>query len=581
MADPTSGARPARSGAAGRAPAKKAGATAKKAAAAKPAAGIATTTEALAPPAPTKREAPLAASGSTWSLAYKATALVLVFAAFVLLLRMADQERGGPAHDELSIGQGLPATLYLPVEAEDDGDFPEPKPEGQRPPVIVMAHGYSADRASMSGLARSLAEAGYAVLSVDLRGHGANTHRFEGDLRDDFATAVDWATTSPYVDGSRLAVLGHSMGAGAALDFASVDARPKAVIPVSGGWVVNDAHVPANTLLIAGSADPGRIRERQEHLATELDAKDGAAVQRVVVSGANHITILRDDETVQKIVAFLDPILEMPTRDHAPGIVDPRYKTAGLYLLVVLGLIAAIGLAVGQAVPAPATAAGPSGARRPGWSGYALTGAALVLTVPLLAVGGFDLLPLGAGQPIVMHLGLTGAALWAARGLARRGQVQGRVGEWLRDGEWRPSRAGWISGLAGAGAVIALLLPLQGIFHRLVPTPQRALFGVVLTLVAVPFFTAFEALVRRGRGGAAVAAGIGGKVLLLVSLGIGLRLGALPPVITLITPLLIFQYVLLEIYAATAYARGRNTAMIAVTEAVLIAFMAVSLTPVG
>src|SRR4051812_32622912 len=101
MAEPTSGARSTRAATTKQAAAKKA-APAKKAAA--PA----------APPSPppatpaaverATREAPLSASGSTWSLAYKVTAVVLVLAAFVLLLRMAGQERGGPAHDELSIG---------------------------------------------------------------------------------------------------------------------------------------------------------------------------------------------------------------------------------------------------------------------------------------------------------------------------------------------------------------------------------------------------------------------------------------------------------------------------------------------
>ena len=93
------------------------------------------------------------------------------------------RSEGGPAHGEFSFGDGIPATLYLPVDAEDDGDLPEPLPKGERPPVIVMAHGYSADRASMSGMARSLARAGYAVVNIDLRGHGSNTHAFRGDLR--------------------------------------------------------------------------------------------------------------------------------------------------------------------------------------------------------------------------------------------------------------------------------------------------------------------------------------------------------------------------------------------------------------
>ena len=580
MAEPTSGARPVRAGAAKKAPAKKVGAA--KAVAkvtAGPASPVARAPEAPAPvPAAeaTRRSGPLAAKESRWSLSYKVTAAVLVLAAFVLLLRMYDQELGGPAHGDFSIGDGIPATLYLPVDAEDDGELPAPPPKDERPPVIVMAHGYSSDRASMSGMARSLAKAGYAVLNIDLRGHGANTHPFRGDLRDDFAAAVDWATTSPYVDGSRLAVLGHSMGAGAALDFATVDNRAKAVIPVSGGWMANDAVVPAHTLFLVGSGDPSEIADRQKELAATLRAA-GGDVSSHEVSGADHIRILRDSDTIGSITKFLDPILDVDRKGPTPGLVDPRFATGGLYLLVVLGLIGMLGLAIGQTVPGPS--ADPRS--KPTWMGFALPAGALVLTMPLITVGGFDLLPLGAGQTIVMHMALTAALLWGGRALAQRGQVAGKVGALLAEGQWLPLRAVLWPGLAMGGVIVALLLPLSGVFHRMVPSPTRAVFWVVMTVACLPFFAAYEALTRRGRGGVATAAGIGAKAMLLLILFVGVGLGLLPFVISLIAILLILQYLLLEIFASTAFARGRNTALIAVTEATIVAYTVVTLSPVG
>jgi dienelactone hydrolase len=512
------------------------------------------------------------------SLGFTVAGVVLVLAALVLLLRLGAQERGGPAHGEVSIGDGIPATLYLPEDAEDDGDLPTPPPEGERPPVVVMAHGYSADRASMSGLARSLAEGGYAVLSFDFRGHGSNTHRFQGDLRDDFAAAVDWAQTSPYVDGDELAVLGHSMGAGAALDFASLDARPKAVVPVSGGWVLNDAVVPANTLFLVASGDPGRIHDRQEELADDLEAV-GGTVEREEVGGTDHITVLRNDDTVAAITGFLDPILGVDRADgERPGIVDPRYGTALLYLIVALALVAMLGTVVGGLAPAGAQEDPPG----PVWAGFALLVGALFLTMPLLAVGGWDPLPLGAGQPIVVHLALAAALLWGVRALARRDQVPEPVGTWLRgDRPWLSLPAsGWV-GLAAAGAIVTLLIPLSPVFHRLVPTPQRALYWVVMAGLALPFFAAFHALVRRRSGWWAVGIGVLGRVVLLLVLVVGLALEVLPTVISLVIPLLVLQYVLLELFAAGCWARSRNTTVVAVVDAVIVGWMAVMLTPVG
>ena len=55
----------------------------------------------------------------------------------------------------------------------------------------------------------------------------------------------------------------------------------------------------------------------------------------------------------------------------------------------------------------------------------------------------------------------------------------------------------------------------------------------------------------------------------------------LPFVIILVIPLLVLQYVFLEIFAATAYSAGRNPAVIAVVDAVFVAWLAVMLSPIG
>ncbi|HJR24409.1 MAG TPA: alpha/beta fold hydrolase, partial [Acidimicrobiales bacterium] len=511
------------------------------------------------------------------SLAFTITGAVLVVAAFLLLLRMTAQERGGPTHEFVSIGDGIPATLYVPYPDEDDG-LPVAPPKGERAPVIVLAHGYSADRASMSGLARSYTEAGYAVLSFDFRGHGANTHRFQGDLRDDFAAAVDWAETSPYVDGENIAVMGHSMGAGAALDFATLDARPKAVIPLSGGWVVNDGVVPGNTLFVVAENDPDRIHDRQQELADQL-TQLGGTVGQVEVGGSDHITVLRKDKTVAAVTEFLDPILGIERADgDTPGIEDPRYKTALLYLIVAFALVALLGSVVGRAAPAgPQT--DPAG---PVWGGFALLVGALVVSMPVLGAGQFDLLPIGAGQPIVIHAALASALLWGLRGLAQRGQLTGRVAEWIGpDRPWLSLRSSGWTGLVAAGIVIALLIPLGPVVHRFVPTPQRAVYWVVMAAIALPFFAAFHGLIRRGEGWTAILIGAIGRVVLIAVLLLGLAVGVLPMVISLVIPLLVLQYVLLELFAGGCYASSRNTTVIAIVDAVVIGWVATTLTPVG
>lgn len=440
-----------------------------------------------------------------------------------------------------------------------------------------MAHGYSADRASMSGLARSLARAGYGVLSIDLRGHGANTNRFGGDIHDDFAAAVTWAESSPYFDGARLAVLGHSMGAGAALTFATEDERPLAVIPVAGGWTLQDAVDPANALFLVAEGDPGRIHDRQEELAEDLDAR-GTAVEAYEIGGTDHITVLRSSDTVQRIVGFLDPIFGFEREGELPGLDDPRFTTAGLYLVWTLGLLAVAGTLAGRLAPARVD----DGSSDPAlWTGFLLVGAALVLTLPLLGVQPIDPVPLGAGLPVAISFALASALLWGVRALAAAGQVHERLAGWVGGGPWLPSRRELAVGLAGGLTVFVLLLPLAGVFHRLVPTPTRLAYWVLVTALVLPFFAAFEALIRRGSPLRAELQAVLGRLLLLAVLLAGVDASVLPSVLGLVLPVLVGQYVIVECFAAGAYARGRSAAMIAVVDAVVVGWLVVTLSPVG
>ena len=61
----------------------------------------------------------------------------------------------------------------------------------------------------------------------------------------------------------------------------------------------------------------------------------------------------------------------------------------------------------------------------------------------------------------------------------------------------------------------------------------------------------------------------------------GVALGLLPSILSLVAPIVLLQYVLLEVFAGTAYAKGRNTAVIAVVEAVLVGWAVALLSPLG
>lgn len=97
-----------------------------------------------------------------------------------------------------------------------------PPTEGvpQQPRRLVLVHGSSGRARSMHVLARALAQAGFEVVSLDMRGHGDSGPRghiaYVGQLEDDVA---DFMQARPYAGPSTL--VGFSSGGGFTLRLAA------------------------------------------------------------------------------------------------------------------------------------------------------------------------------------------------------------------------------------------------------------------------------------------------------------------------------------------------------------------------
>jgi pimeloyl-ACP methyl ester carboxylesterase len=89
-------------------------------------------------------------------------------------------------------------------------------------PALVVMHGWGGNAEMMLPLAAPLHAAGYALLLVDARCHGRSDSDTFASLRfaEDIESALDWLAGQPEID-RRLGVVGHSVGAGAALLAAS------------------------------------------------------------------------------------------------------------------------------------------------------------------------------------------------------------------------------------------------------------------------------------------------------------------------------------------------------------------------
>lgn len=507
-------------------------------------------------------------------------ALVVFLIAAAWLGRL---ENGGPAHADVVIGTGIPATLYLPVEG-DLRAFLDPPPRDQRPPGVVFMHGFSSDRLFSSSAARRLAQAGYAVLAIDAAGHGQNRIPYQrsrgrpDSFHAELSAAVDFMRVSPFVDGSRLVVMGHSMGAGASLDYATRDSGLDGAVMIGGGWTLQGPYRPRNALFVFAEGDPDFIKERARALAAELAGVEavepgrrygefsrGTAVRAVEIPGTDHGRIVWSDAALREIVAWLDASFATG-RETPPETGDPRLGVALLLLVASLLVLPGLGLVVGRLVPRGEPFSSQGRVR-----GIGALGLALLATMPVFAVGNPGaVLSVEVGDVIITHLALVGVVLLVALVLLRAEiapVLSGLPG----------SVAGAVVGLIGA---YCLMSPLSGVFHRMAPTPERMLVFAVSSLALLPLALAFQILLRRGPPASATAFAVAGRLSILLALVAGVELGILPGVVLLMLPGLVLVFLQAELVATPLYAVSRNLAAIAFLDATWLAFVVASSMPV-
>lgn len=111
-----------------------------------------------------------------------------------------------------------------------------PVPAVVQAPAVVLMHGWGANASLMLPALAPLHAAGFAVLLIDARCHGDSDDEAFTSLprfAEDIEAGLDWLQQQPAVDGQRLAVMGHSVGAAAALLCATRRLDLRAVVSLS------------------------------------------------------------------------------------------------------------------------------------------------------------------------------------------------------------------------------------------------------------------------------------------------------------------------------------------------------------
>ena len=238
-------------------------------------------------------------------------------------------------------------------------------------PGVLVAHGFAGSKQLMLGYTQVLAHAGYAVISWDFAGHGANAAPLGRlSLQQDLDVAYAALIEQSQVDPARLALLGHSMGSGAVMSAGIGDVdRFAATVAISPTGAQVTPSTPRNLLLQAGSWEGGFVRNAEKLLLAaggeNKNLAQGRGRSLIIIPNAEHITILFRPGSHQAALTWLNATFGV---SPSSSYVDRRMIWYGLHLLAWLILLGAIA----PALSVPATESGVIAPSFRSWGGLLL-----------------------------------------------------------------------------------------------------------------------------------------------------------------------------------------------------------------
>lgn len=196
------------------------------------------------------------------------------------------------------------------------GTFYAPQKDPPPWPGVILLHMLYSDRSQWGSFPHQLAESGYGVLSVDLRGHGETGGTIDWDLADnDLEQIWNYLISRPEIDQDRTAMIGASIGANLALVGGSNEESLITVVLLSPG--LNYAGVETEPAMISFGDRPVLIVASQEdaYAADSSIALDKAAIgesRLILYDGAGHGTYMfqAEPDLSEQIIGWLDDYLE-------------------------------------------------------------------------------------------------------------------------------------------------------------------------------------------------------------------------------------------------------------------------------
>jgi pimeloyl-ACP methyl ester carboxylesterase len=232
-----------------------------------------------------------------------------------------------------------------PPEASLSVSVVEPRGKSPSPRgTILVIHGVLARSATMLPAARSLADAGYRAVLVDLRGHGRSTGKymtFGVQEAKDLSQVIDALERRGLLAG-RLGVYGISYGATTSIHLAAVDRRVRAVVAVEPFATAREevphfarVMAPGIGLLIPDATyqrsldEAGRIAHYDPDEADAVKAIGRTSAPVLIVHGTNDwIVPHRQGERLHAAAPNHSELVSVPYLGHVALWFDPGGRVA-------------------------------------------------------------------------------------------------------------------------------------------------------------------------------------------------------------------------------------------------------------
>lgn len=278
---------------------------------------------------------------------------------------------------------GLPVTVFAPVGVE---------PASR--PLILVGHGFAGSEEVMRGFSLTLTQAGNTVAAWDFDGHGSNLRRWDyAALQDNVHQVRQVLLARHLTDNQRVAMVGHSMGSGIAMEFGFKHPEIMAIVAISPMIRAVTPALPHNLLLMAGELELSFVLDAQMLLVKAGgdggDLSLGNARSMAEIARVEHISILFAPDAHQVALKWMDG-----TFGRQPGARPYRDRRVLWYMVGILGTILMLNmLAPGEArnskseekQSGASAFAGPRQARRTLKAGAETGPGAMRLAVSLIA----------------------------------------------------------------------------------------------------------------------------------------------------------------------------------------------------